>query len=167
VRIARATIRHRLFTLGVAVKGIDGLLESVGGLVLLLTSARTMNAWVVALTHHELAEDPRDLVANFLLNHVAHLSADTRLFGAAYLLVHGAVKIFLVAGLLTNKRWSYPTALAVLGAFMLYQLYRFSYTHSIWLAAVTVVDLIVVVLIYEEYRAVRCGYRRAHAAELG
>jgi uncharacterized membrane protein len=165
MRTARGTIRHRLFTIGVAVKGIDGLLEIAGGLILLLTSIRTMNAWVVALTHHELAENPRDVVANFLLNHVAHLSSDTRLFGAAYLLVHGAVKIFLVAGLLTNKRWSYPTALTFLGAFMLYQLYRFSYTYSIWLAALTVIDLIVVILIYEEYRAVQRGPWRAHAGE--
>jgi uncharacterized membrane protein len=167
VKTARATIRHRLFTLGVAVKGIDGLLEIVGGLILLLTSPRMMNAWVVALTHDELAEDPRDIVANFLLNHVAHLSSGTRFFGAAYLLAHGALKIFLVAGLLTNRRWSYPTALAFLGAFMLYQLYRFSYTHSIGLAALTVVDLIVVVLIYEEYRAVKGGHRRAYATEVG
>jgi uncharacterized membrane protein len=62
---------------------------------------------------------------------------------------------FLVTGLLTDKRGSCPTAPAFLGGLMLYQLYRFSYAYSIWLASLTVVDLVVVVFTYEEYPAVK------------
>jgi len=62
------------------------------------------------------------------------------------------VKIFLVAGLLRNRRWAYPAALAVFGTFILYQVYRFSYTHSLGLVALTIFDLAVMWLIWREYR---------------
>jgi uncharacterized membrane protein len=37
-------------------------------------------------------------------------------------------------------------------AFVVYQLYRFLFTHSLWLIALTVLDLIVAFLIWREYQ---------------
>jgi uncharacterized membrane protein len=50
---------------------------------------------------------------------------------AFYLLSHGLVKVLLVAGLLREKLWAYPASLIVLSAFIAYQTYRYSSTHSI------------------------------------
>jgi uncharacterized membrane protein len=61
----------------------------------------------------------------------------------------------LVAGLLRNKLWAYPASLMVLGLFMVYQVYRFFYTQSAGLVVLTVLDLIVMVLIWHEYGLVR------------
>jgi uncharacterized membrane protein len=65
------------------------------------------------------------------------------------------VKVVLVAALLRNKLWAYPVSLVVLGLFIFYQLYRFSYTHSPALIALSVFDVLVIALIWHEYRIVR------------
>jgi uncharacterized membrane protein len=39
----RAKLLHRVFALGIWVKGIDGVLEIIGGVVLLLTSNAALN----------------------------------------------------------------------------------------------------------------------------
>jgi uncharacterized membrane protein len=36
-----------------------------------------------------------------------------------------------------------------------YQLYRFSLSHSLWLVLITLVDLVVIALTWQEYRYVR------------
>jgi uncharacterized membrane protein len=46
--------------------------------------------------------------------------------------------------------WSYPASLVALGAFMVYQIYRYSYTYSAGLLVLTVFDAIVMVLIWHE-----------------
>jgi uncharacterized membrane protein len=56
--------------------------------------------------------------------------------------------------LIRNKLWAYPASLLVLGLFSAYQLYRFSYTHSVGLIVLTVFDVIVMELIWHEYRLV-------------
>jgi uncharacterized membrane protein len=107
------------------------------------------------LTQRELAEDPRDLVANALRHAVGGLGPDVRLFGAAYLIGHGVVKVGLVAGLLRGKSWSYPTALVFLCLFIGYQLYRLSYRYSAPLLLLTILDAVIVALIWREFRARR------------
>jgi len=143
---------HRLFEIGVILKGIDGALEIIGGSLLLAISHPTLSRLVFAITRQEISEDPHDLVANALRSTVAHLSIDTQTFSSIYLLVHGAIKIILVAGLLRRKLWAYPTALAVLSLFVLYQVYRLSHTHSLALLLLTAIDLVILFLIWREFR---------------
>ena len=57
-------IEHRLFLLSVWSKGIAGLAETIGGLLLLGVPQAGLNALVIALTAPELAEDPTDRVAS-------------------------------------------------------------------------------------------------------
>jgi uncharacterized membrane protein len=148
-------IEHRLFLLSVWCKGIAGLVETIGGLLLLFIPQTGLNAFVIALTAPELAEDPTDRVATLLQRIVHELTADTKLFVSGYLIVHGVIKVLLVAGLLGRRLWSYPVSLWVLAAFIAYQMYRFLFTHSLWLIALTVLDLIVAFLIWREYQEVR------------
>jgi uncharacterized membrane protein len=84
-----------------------------------------------------------------------NLTVSTQRFYAFYLLSHGVIKLLLVAGLLRKKLWAYPASLLVLGLFIVYQLYRFSYTHGIGLIVLTVFDVIVMGLIWHEYQMVR------------
>jgi uncharacterized membrane protein len=148
-------IEHTFFLLSVWSKGVAGLIETIGGLLLLFIPHRGLNAFVIALTAPELAEDPTDRVATFLQRMVHDLAADTKLFVSAYLIVHGVIKVFLVAGLLGRRLWSYPVSLWFLAAFIAYQMYRFLFTHSLWLIALTVLDVIVAFLIWREYQQVR------------
>jgi len=89
-----------------------------------------------------------------------NFSVQEQNFYAFYLLSHGVVKLFLVVGLLKGKLWSYPASLIVLGLFILYQLYRYSYTHGVGLIALTVFDIVVMALIWHEYGLVRRHLQR-------
>src|SRR5437899_7352492 len=140
-------IEHMFFLLSVWSKGVAGFLETIGGLLLLFIPQTGLNALVVFLTAPELAEDPTDRIATLLQRIVHELAADTKIFVSGYLIIHGVIKVFLVVGLLGRRRWSYSLSLWFLSAFIAYQMYRFLFTHSLWLIGLTVLDLIVAFLI--------------------
>jgi uncharacterized membrane protein len=154
---------HRLFQAAVAVKGIDGALEAIGGALLLLVSPAALHRLVVALTQHELAEEPDDVLVLSLRHLAESFSVETRHFAGAYLIGHGILKVFLAASLLRERHWAFPVALSVLGAFVAYQLYRFGRTHSGVLLALTALDAATMALIWRERRS-RAQIVRASAA---
>jgi len=146
---------HQIFEISILLKGAHALVECVGGLLLAAISTDTIKQLVDILTQSELVDDPNDFVATHLLSLAQSLTVSTQHFYAFYLLSHGLVKVLLVIGLLRNKLWAYPASLIVLGLFIVYQLYRFSYTHGIGLIVLTVFDVFVIALIWHEYRLVR------------
>lgn len=135
-------------------KGLDGVLEVAGGLLLLVVSPSTIAGIAKALTQYELSEDPHDFLANppppchGCLDWIVN---DT----ALYLWSHGVVKIVLVAALLRNKICAYPWMIAFLIAFILYPLYRMTLAPSLGLAGLTVFDAIVTWLTIREYQRQR------------
>ncbi len=154
-RLEHGDLLDRAFLVGIALKGVDGVLEVVGGLLLLLVSPSTIDRVTQAITQHELSEDPHDYLANHLLHATGALTGATLTFGAVYLLSHGVVKIVLVAALLRNKIWAYPWMIAFLIAFIVYQLYRMTFAPSIGLGGLTVFDAVVAWLTIREYQRQR------------
>jgi uncharacterized membrane protein len=149
---------------GLVLKGLDGLLESVAGVLLIAISAATFDRWAHELFHHELLQDPNDFIARHVLRVTAGLRT-TRTFGAVYLISHGVAKLVMVAGLWRRRRWAYPFALAFLGGFVVYQLYRMTFDPSVGLALLTVFDVFIIWLVwrdFREYRASRSGSGAAH-----
>jgi len=133
---------HQLFILSVILKGIHAAIELIGGIALYLFSTNAIIAWLWE------AGRSSDLIAKF-----AHgFSRPEHEFYAFYLVSHGIVNGAIVAGLLLGKRWSYHATFIVLTLFIAYQLYRYSYTHDIGLVAISIIDLIVMVLAWNEYR---------------
>src|SRR6266481_1974251 len=151
---------HQIFEISVLLKGAHALIECIGGLVLAFVSTSAITGLINALTQEELIEDPNDFVATHLLALAQNFSVQAKHFYAFYLLSHGVVKLLLVVGLLKGKLWSYPASLIVLGLFIVYQLYRFSYTHGVGLIALTVFDIVVMALIWHEYGLVRRHLQR-------
>jgi uncharacterized membrane protein len=49
----------------------------------------------------------------------------------------------------------------VLGLFVVYQLYRFAYTHGVGLIALSLFDVFVVALIWHEWRLYRRNFKAA------
>ena len=146
---------RQIFEVSVLLKGVHALIECIGGIALAFVSTSTITSLVNLLTQEELIEDQKDFVATRLMGLAQNLTASTEHFYAFYLLSHGIIKLFLVIGLLRNKLSAYPVSLAVFGLFIIYQLYRFSYTHGIGLIVLTVFDVVVMGLIWHEYRLVR------------
>lgn len=146
---------HKAFILTLVIKGIDGVLEIIGGILLLVISPAKMNEYVVLLTQHELSRNPDDRLANYLLNLSHNISRDTTIFAGLYLLSHGVVKVFIVISLLQKKLWAYPVGIAFFSAFCIYQIYRFAITHSMSMVFLTVLDLIVIWLTWKEYKRLK------------
>ena len=145
---------------GIALKGVDGVLEVIGGLLLLVLTPATINDLTRALTQHELSRDPHDFLAAHLVQYAGGLTGSSVRFGAVYLLSHGAVKVVLVAAVLKNKLWAYPWMIAFLLAFIGYQLYRLTFAPSIGLVGLTVFDAVVTWLTWREYQRQRSVRRR-------
>ncbi|HUX36210.1 MAG TPA: DUF2127 domain-containing protein [Candidatus Paceibacterota bacterium] len=146
---------HDLFEIGIAIKGIDGIIELAGGIFLYFASHAMLVNMVLFLAHGELLEDPRDWFVNLLLHTAQNFSPQAQWFASALLMVHGAVKIFLVAGLLKNKLWAYPASIVIFTGFAVYQFYQLTYGYSLFLWSITIVDIIVVGLIIHEYLHVK------------
>jgi len=146
----------KTFKIGLVLKGLDGILEVAGGIVLLFVSPHAIGHIARVLTAHELSEDPHDLIARYLLHSTSHLSTGVTLFGAIYLLSHGIAKIVLVALVLRDKLWAYPWLIALLLAFIAYQIYRITAVNfSAGLTALTVFDAALAWLTWREYRSRR------------
>lgn len=156
---------HRLFAIAVAAKGLDGIIELVAGAALLFLPD-AIAAWADAVTQHELSEHPGDLLALRLRQWGADFGHGPHLFIAAYLLLHGAIKLLLAASLLLGKGWAYPVAIVFLGAFVTYAAFRLSLAWSWVLAGVIVMDLVTIWLVAREWRATAEHAGQSHAAGL-
>jgi uncharacterized membrane protein len=145
----------RVFRISLWIKGADGVLEMLGGLLLLLVSPDTLGSLVSFLTRHELSEDPQDFIANYLLGQTHNLTRSATVFGAIYLLGHGIIKLVLVTAVLRERLWAYPWMIAFLIAFIGYQTYRVALQPSVELTLLTIFDVFVVVLVWIEYKRLR------------
>ncbi len=148
---AKMSWLDKAFEFSLALKGLNGLAESVSGVLLVLIPSETIIAFTQQLTLRELTEDPNDFISQFILKLGQEIGA-ARTFGAIYLLTHGLVKVVIVYYLLRGKREVYPWAIGILSAFTLYQTYLLLHHASIQLFALTVFDAIVVWLVIQEYR---------------
>jgi len=146
---------HQLFEISVALKGLHALIEIASGLLLSLVSTASVFRLIDGLTRSELIADPNDFLATHLMKFAQGFSVETRHFYAFYLLSHGLVKAVLVVGLLREKLWAYPASFVVFGAFIAYQLYRYSYTHEFSLVLLSLLDLFVIGLAVHEYRLLK------------
>jgi len=145
---------HWMFDVAVAIKALNGLLELIGGYVLIFKPGwigTAVATWATSILDDHPALPFADAVARW----GDGLTLDTEHFASSYLIAHGAAKLFIAWGLFREKLWAFPTALVVFGLLILYQLYRFAHTHSTTLAVLIVVDLAVCYLIWREW-----GFRR-------
>ena len=146
---------HQIFAVSVSLKGLHALFEIVAGLALYLTSTATIVGWITSWSNNEIAEERHDWIADHLLRFAETFSVAKHDFYAFYLLSHGLVKGVLVMGLLKEKLWAYPASFVVFGAFIAYQLYRYSWTHDFSLILLSIFDLFVIALAVHEYRLLR------------
>ena len=146
---------HQIFVASVLFKGVHALIEIVGGLALYLVSTETIVQAIKRYSYDELIEDKHDWVANHLLEFARTFSVAEHNFYAFYLLSHGLIKSILVIGLLRERLWAYPASFAVFGAFIAYQLYRYTFTHDIGLILLSIFDAFVIYLAVHEYRLLR------------
>jgi uncharacterized membrane protein len=156
--VRRRRSLRRWFDTGVLFKGAEGLLEIVAGAWLALDPA-ILQSVVFRLTAKELRHDPEDRLAATLRHLAEDLGTGRHTFATFYLAAHGLVKVVLAIGLLRGKPWAFPVAVWTLGGLAVYQLYRFTHTHSPLLPVLAAIDLVIVWLAWRE------GQMRAREAQ--
>jgi len=154
----KSGMTHTLFNISIIAKGVDGVLETIGGILLFFISPKQIHAIIQKITQHELSKDHKDVIAGYLLNSTSHLTKGVTTFAAMYLLWHGVVKIGLVTALMLKLRWAYPAAIAAFTIFLGYQMYRYSHTHSPELLVLSVLDVLVIILTWLEYKRLQSAH---------
>ncbi len=143
------------FDVGIFFKGLDGVLEILGGVLVFLVNPETISRFIGALTQHELSEDPHDVLGRALVQLAGEVSADSQRFAGVYLLSHGVIKVFLVEALFRGRLWAYPTAIVFFAGFIAYQMYRYYLAPSVGMIVLSVLDLIVIGLTWLEFRRLK------------
>lgn len=152
--IKKETI-HKFFKTGIFLKALNAIFEIIGGVLFLVISLEKINYFIFFITQGELSEDPKDFVANHLINFFQSLSINSQLFGSVYLISHGFIKIFLIYGLLKRKLWAYPLSIGVFTLFIVYQIFRYTHTGSVGLLLLSALDIFIVISVVLEYKLVR------------
>ncbi|MGL4860664.1 MAG: DUF2127 domain-containing protein [Enterobacteriaceae bacterium] len=151
---------HLAFLLSLLFKGMLAIVEVISGLLLWLLQGRILTLAADFINSHQashtmLSTSLGDKICNGLEQAIGEITVQGSTFTLFYLISHGVIKLWLVAGLWRNKLYYYPVAITVFSLFIVYQLYRLSVSYSLLLVLLTVIDLIVIALIWTEYRRVR------------
>ena len=142
---------HRMFAVGVTLKGLHALVELIMGAAILTISPVGTSNFFLVLAEREQARGWPPFIVDFLLGLARAALEGGQRFAGIYLLVVGLINVGLVIGLLTGALWSYPAALAALVSLMVYQLYRYTHTHALALILLTLFDAVVCWLVWQEY----------------
>ena len=132
---------YRIFQISVALKGLHGMVEIVGGLALALFSTDSILRLIYRFDTHQWV--------------ARHFSTGEHRYYVFFFLSHGALNLAVAILLLLEKLWAYPAAIAVLAIFIVMQLFRFTHVHDPGLIIFSILDVIVIALAVHEYRLLR------------
>ena len=141
---------HAAFLAAVAVKGIDGVIETLLGLLLAVAGPDTLFLFVLRFTTPEIQDDPGSGFAKAVQSGAAGLAHEGG-FAVFYLLVHGILKAAIALNLLRGKRWIFAPSLLILGGFVLYLGYRTAQHWSWWSFSFALFDLFTLALVVNEW----------------
>lgn len=151
----------RVFEISIVLKGINGVLEIVGGVALLFISPDQIRGWLSAITAHAVIGHHHSPLWHWFEHLADALDTRATVFAALYLLLHGVIKVGLVWALLKEKLWAYPWMIVALVSFVAYQCYELVVHFSWWMVALTVFDIFIIGLTLREWQLHR--QRRAAA----
>ncbi|GAA0926342.1 DUF2127 domain-containing protein [Pseudonocardia zijingensis] len=143
----------RFFKIALVLKGLDGAVELVAAAVLLLVPAAALNQLVAEIVSHDLVGPPDGFLARHLVAGTAEFASGNRTFVLVYLALHGILKVGLVVALLTRYRPAYPVAVVVLAVLIAFEVTRAVRTGSAVLPFAAALDILILVLVVREYRA--------------
>lgn len=142
---------HLAFMTSLFMKGIYSSSEVITGVLIALTPQATIISYVNFLTTLETSSESSSLFLPILLLITKEISISSQSFVSLYLIIHGSTKLLLITGLVRGQRWAYLTTFIIFPLFIMYELYRFSWSHSPWLLAATTLNVLIIILTMTEY----------------
>ncbi|PIT92487.1 MAG: hypothetical protein COU08_02140 [Candidatus Harrisonbacteria bacterium CG10_big_fil_rev_8_21_14_0_10_42_17] len=157
-------VRSLFFRVGMWWRIFYGFLRFLLGFVLLHLIGMPVADVFYSIMAHELIEDKTDFLVRVVTPFLRHSSFTVTYFLAIYFIFWGFIDIVLSINLLRRKLWAFPLSLYLISIFVVYEIYRFSYTHSLVLAYIVLVDFVLLWLIRKEYLSLtRVVVRTNHA----
>lgn len=149
-----------LFRTTLYLKSVGAISDILSGIFVWFVSKAFLITFFLNFFHNELSDNPKDLIASFIVNVAASFSVSSQYFLGAYLFFHGVIKLFLVINLFRRKIWAYPVSIVVFSLLIIYQFYEYNFTKSLWLLAFTLLDVLVVLLTIHEYGVLKKKIRK-------
>ena len=145
-------VEHSLFRAGMWLRITFGVLRTILGLTLLKLIDVPLIDILYMVMGYELREDPTDLIFTTINSFLQHHPMSVTYFLALYVFFWGVTEIVLSVSMLLRKLWAFPLSLILVGLFVLYEIYRFTHTHSLILLGVILLDSVILWLIWKEYK---------------
>ncbi len=149
----------RAFEIGLLFKAIDGLIETISGIIFLFIKPHQVTTIVQSLTAHSLGENPHAFIATHIVHYASTFTKGAAVFAGLYLLAHGVVKLVLVVEILREHLWAYIGLIVVTSGFIVYQIVEIIIKPRFSFIALTIFDIVIVWLTVIEY-----GRQREHFA---
>ncbi|GAA4411555.1 DUF2127 domain-containing protein [Actinokineospora soli] len=148
------------FRLLMVLKGADGALQVLGGLLLALVPPSVITGLANAVITRDLVGDVNGTLAHHLSKAAQHFAdGSTRVFAIGFLLAHGVVKLGLVAAMLRRRLSAYPIAAVLLAVFIVFEVARAARTGSIALPVFAAFDVLVLVMVLREFARLQAERR--------
>lgn len=154
--VQKSSLLHRAYLVTIFVKGFDGALELLLGLIIALFGPDRLYAFVIHVTAPELYDRPHSGLLQGVQKIAGHLFGGPSGFIITYLLVHGVLKLWIAVTLLKGgARWIFPLASLILAGFVLFMGLRLAEQWSNWLLAFALFDAFTLALVLNEWRQTR------------
>src|SRR5471032_2215562 len=145
-------LAHLAYVVTIAIKGLDGGLETLAGLVIWITGPQRLYRWVFRITAPELYNGDHVRAVEAVRRGAEHLAVTGAHFVVFYLLVHGVLKMALALVLLRGGgRWIYPVGTAILVGFIVFMAHRLTEQWSNWLLGFALFDAMTLALVLNEW----------------
>lgn len=145
----------RLFVLGMWWRIGYGFFRIIFGLAVLKVVGSPLIDVVTRLMQHELTQDPNDMLYAAASSLLSHHPLHVTYFLSFYFIFWGIVDIVLSYNLIKHHLWAFPISFLLIGAFIAYEVVRFTHTRSLLLLWVILLDSIILALIWKEYRKLK------------
>lgn len=142
---------HLGYMVTVAIKGIDGAIETLLGLLLAATGTQKFANVILSFIVPELEEHPTSRMWQAAHHGATHLAQGDGHFAVIYLLIHGWLKVAIAYNLLLEKQWIFIPAIVVLLGFIGFMGAHLAQEWSIWLFALAMFDVVTLALVVNEY----------------
>jgi uncharacterized membrane protein len=147
------SLLHIAYLVTIAVKGFDGAIELLIGLLILIAGPIRLYLFVLRLTAPELDDHPTSRVLHAIRAGASNLAFNQEGFAVTYLLIHGVLKLGLAVALLRGgHRWIYPVGACILISFILFMSFRLAAHWSDLLFGFVLFDLLTLLLVLNEWR---------------
>lgn len=151
----REELKEKLFNIGMKWRIGYGFIRILFGLTLLKVVGTPLIEVTKTLMKHELVEDPRDILYTFITNTLINHPLYVTHFLALYFIFWGVIDVVLSYNLIKHRLWAFPASFLLIILFVIYEGVRFTYTHSFFLIGIILLDIIILWLIWKEYKKLK------------